>query len=82
VQGKQLIQSGVGPGGKFFEYLFEPGVWIDAVELGCPDQGLDGSARTPARSDPEKSQFFLPMAMGRIVFSIRLLSMGQSPRVA
>ena len=42
-QGKQLIQSGVGPGGKFFESLFEPGVWIHAVELGCSDQGLDGS---------------------------------------
>jgi hypothetical protein len=31
-------------------------------------------ARLPARSEPVNSQFFLPMAMGRIVFSTGLLS--------
>lgn len=38
--------------------------------------------RLPARSDPVKSQFFLPRAMGRIVFSTGLLSIGRSPSVA
>ena len=31
------------------------------------------AARFPARSEPAKSQFFLPMAMGRIAFSTGLL---------
>ncbi len=37
--------------GSFSKSIFEPSVWINAVELDCPDQGLDGGARTPARSD-------------------------------
>jgi hypothetical protein len=31
------------------------------------------AARRPARSEPVNSQFFLPMAMGRMAFSIALL---------
>lgn len=34
------------------------------------------AARLPACSEPAKSQFFLPKAMGRIALSIGLLSIG------
>lgn len=37
------------------------------------------AARFPARSLPANSQFFLPMAIGRIAFSTGLLSMGRLP---
>jgi len=37
------------------------------------------AARLPARSEPAKSQFLRPMAIGRIWFSIQLLSMGTFP---
>ena len=37
------------------------------------------AARFPARSEPVNSQFFLPSAMGRIVFSTGLLSIGRCP---
>jgi len=40
------------------------------------------AARRPARSEPANSQFFLPMAMGRIAFSTGLLSMGRLPELA
>jgi hypothetical protein len=40
------------------------------------------AARRPAASEPANSQFFLPNAIGRMAFSIGLLSMGRSPRVA
>ena len=36
-------------------------VWITAVRL-------------PARSEPAKSQFFLPIAIGRIIFSLILIA--------
>ena len=39
-------------------------------------------ARRPARSEPANSQFFLPMAIGRIAFSIGLLSIGRMPELA
>jgi hypothetical protein len=35
--------------------------------------------RAPASSDPKKSQFFFPTAVGRIAFSTRLLSISTSP---
>jgi hypothetical protein len=34
------------------------------------------ATRRPARSEQANSQFFLPMAIGRIAFSTGLLSMG------
>jgi len=40
------------------------------------------AARLPARSDPVKSQFFFPMAIGRMMFSTGLLSIGKRPSVA
>jgi hypothetical protein len=40
------------------------------------------AARRPARSEPAFSQFFLPMAIGRIAFSTGLLSMGRLPELA
>ena len=40
------------------------------------------AAREPARSETAKSQFFLPMAIGRITFSTGLLSMGMLPDLA
>ena len=35
--------------------------------------------RWPASNEPANSQFFLPMAHGRIWFSYQLLSIGRSP---
>jgi hypothetical protein len=35
------------------------------------------ATRWPAISEPANSQFFLPMAMGRMAFSTGLLSMGR-----
>jgi energy-coupling factor transporter ATP-binding protein EcfA2 len=40
------------------------------------------AARRPARSEPANSQFFLPIAIGRIVFSTGLLSIGRLPESA
>jgi hypothetical protein len=40
------------------------------------------AARRPARSEPVNSQFFLPMAMGRMAFSTGLLSIGSVPELA
>ena len=37
------------------------------------------AARWPASSEPANNQFLRPMAMGRIWFSIQLLSMGSLP---
>ena len=37
------------------------------------------AARWPASSEPANSQFLRPIAMGRIWFSIQLLSMGNLP---
>jgi hypothetical protein len=37
------------------------------------------AARLPARSDPLKSQFLRPSAIGRIADPIGLLSMGRNP---
>jgi hypothetical protein len=39
------------------------------------------AARWPGRSDPVNSHFFLPVAIGRIWFSTKLLSAGQVPVV-
>ena len=40
------------------------------------------AARLPARSDPVNNQFFFPMAIGRMMFSTGLLSIGKRPAVA
>jgi hypothetical protein len=40
------------------------------------------AARRPARSEPVNSQFFLPMAVGRMAFSTGLLSIGSVPELA
>ena len=47
--------------------------------LSCavPNRVWIAAARWPARSDPVKSQFFLPTAMGRMAFSTGLLSIGR-----
>ena len=37
---------------------------------------ITAAARWPARNEPANNQLFLPMAIGRIWFSIQLLSMG------
>jgi hypothetical protein len=39
------------------------------------------AARLPAHSEPAKNQLARPMAIGRIGFSIQLLSMGTRPSV-
>ncbi len=49
---------------------------VMAIKLGGLDQAHDGGARWPARRLPAKSQFFRPVAIGRMQFSIQLLSMG------
>lgn len=52
---------------------------------GCPLMRADwiklmtAAARWPARRLPAKSQLFRPMAIGRIWFSIQLLSPGSCP---
>ena len=40
------------------------------------------AARQPARSEPVNSQFFLPMAIGRLACSTGLLSIGSVPELA
>ena len=40
------------------------------------------AARLPARSDPVNNQFFFPIAIGRMMFSTGLLSIGKRPSVA
>jgi hypothetical protein len=50
--------------------------------LAVPSKLWIAAALRPARSDPANSQFFFPIAIGRIAFSIGLLSIGRMPLVA
>lgn len=49
------------------------------LSLAVPNRLWITAARLPVRSEPVNSQFFLPMAIGRIAFSTGLLSMGKWP---
>ena len=52
------------------------------LSFAVPSRVWMAAARFPARSEPVNSQFFLPSAMGRIVFSTGLLSIGRCPLLA
>ena len=49
------------------------------LSFAVPSRVWMAAARFPAHSGPVISQFFLPSAMGRIVFSMGLLSIGRCP---
>ena len=52
------------------------------LSLAVANKLWNAAARRPARSEPANSQFFLPIAIGRIAFSTGLLSIGRLPELA
>ena len=42
------------------QHVGEPSLWIDVVELGGGDEGVDDAARRPPSSEPARSNFFYP----------------------
>jgi hypothetical protein len=60
------------------QHVGEPRLWIDVVELGGGDEGVDRS-RTPPSSGPAKVQFFLPTATARSSRSAALFDMQSRP---
>ena len=52
------------------------------LSFAVPSNVWMAAARWPARSDPVNNQFFLPKAIGRMMFSTGLLSMGKRPSLA
>ena len=76
-QGEQFVESGVRPSWKFFQSVLEPSKGIQVVQFGGSQQGLNDSGTNAGEFGTCVQPFFLPMAMGRMAFSIRLLSMGK-----
>ena len=72
----------LGQVGSFSKVSFNQAAGSRPLSLAVPSKLWMAAARLPARSDPAKSQFFLPMAMGRIQFSVTLLSIGRWPVLA
>jgi hypothetical protein len=77
-QWQQGIDLAVGAGRETFQDTGQPLQRIEPIELGGGQQALDRGSG-PARSEPANSQFFLPIAIGRIEFSTGLLSIGRVP---
>jgi hypothetical protein len=77
----QGVDAAVGASWKLFEGVGQPACRIESVELGSGIRALD-SGSVAARRELAKRQYFLPMAMRRIAFSIGLLSMVDCPIVS
>lgn len=75
---QQFIHPAVRMRRQPIQHVLQIGIRIMSIELGRLNQAHDGRPRLPARTEPTKSQF-LPKAIGRIWFSIQLLSMGNCP---
>jgi hypothetical protein len=79
VEQRQLGDLLVGRRGQALQDVFEIGIGFDAVQPAVLIRVYITALRAPASSEPKKSQFFLPMAVGRMAFSTRLLSISTSP---
>ena len=58
VPGKQVADAIDGVVGDAGKYVAEPGFWIEAVELGGLDQGIDGGGAITAGVGPGKKVVF------------------------
>ena len=38
---QEFVNPAIGPGGELFERVLEPGIWLQAIELGRGEQALD-----------------------------------------
>lgn len=61
------------------EYVGEPSLWIDIVELGGRDEGVDRRGAPAALIEPAKVQFLLPTATARSSRSAALFDMHRRP---
>lgn len=68
-----------GQGGESGENGVQELEGIEAVGAVGLDEGVEDGAALAGLASPMKSQFFLPMAVGRMAFSTGLLSMWMQP---
>lgn len=71
-----------GHGRQARENIGEPDFRFDLVAAVVFDHGVDNGTALPGPPFPEKSQFFFPIAVGRMPFSIQLLSISTRPSLA
>jgi hypothetical protein len=65
---KQGVDLAVGTGRKFFEVSASQREGSSLLSLAAANKLWIAAARRAARSEPVNSQFFLPLALGRIAF--------------
>ncbi len=71
---QQAVDVAIERGPQTGQHVGEPRIWLMAVGFGGGQQAHDRcGTRLPAVSEPAKSQFLRPSAMGRIAFSAGLL---------
>lgn len=61
------------------ENITQPGIELEAIELGRSDQRIEVAALSPPASLPAKSQFLRPNFTGRIALSAALFEISNRP---